>query len=160
MLRFGLTILRVTLAIVFVVHGAHILFGFASGPGVGPGGLAESARRFAEAGIEPGNLMALLGGLIQFGGGLLVGLGFLTRYAAAAVLGYVLLAAWKQQLMWGFYLNWVSDATRGQGIEYSLVLAGGLACLLLAGGGALSIDDLRESRAAARAAGRARLRRG
>ena len=160
MFAIGLTVLRLTLSVVFVLHGAHILFGVWSGPGIGPGGLTASAASFAKSGIEPGWLMALLAGLIQFSGGLLVGLGFLTRYAAAAVLGYVMLAAWKQHLMWGVFLNWMNDPTRGQGFEYSLVLAGGLVCVLLTGGGDVSVDGLRASRAESRAAGRARLRRG
>ena len=159
MFTLGLAVLRLTLSVVFVLHGAHILFGLWGGPGVGTGGLAATADAFTKSGFQPGGVMALLAGIIQFGGGLLVGLGFLTRYAAAAVLFYVLLAAWKQQLMWGFYLNWATDVTRGQGVEYSLVLAGGLLCVLLTGGGDLSIDGLRSTRAQSRAAGRARLRR-
>ena len=158
MLALGLTAIRLTLSVVFVLHGAHILFGFWSGPAVGPGGLTLTAEQFTRAGIEPGFLMALLAGLIQFVGGLLIGLGALTRFAAAAALGYVLLAAWKQHLMWGFFLNWTNDATRGQGLELSIALAGGLVCLLLTGAGDFSIDGLRVSRAQSRAAGRARLR--
>ena len=160
MTALGLAAVRLTLSAVFVMHGAHMLFGFWGGPSVGPGGLTATAEQLQKAGIEPGFLMALLGGLIQFGGGLLIGAGLLTRYAAAAVLIYVLLMAWKQHLMWGFFLNWMNDATRGQGIEFSIVLAGGLVCLLLTGGGDLSLDGLRANRAESRAAGRARLRRG
>ncbi len=154
----GLAAVRLSLSVVFVLHGAHTLFGIWGGAGVGPGGLAETAARLTRAGIEPGFLMALLAGIIQFVGGLLVGFGFLTRHAAAALLGYVLLVAWTGQLMWGFYLNWVNDPTRGQGIEYAVVMAGGLVCLLLAGGGDFSVDGVRATRAEARAAGRARLR--
>lgn len=158
MIGLGLTAIRLTLSVVFVLHGAHVLFGFWSGPAVGPGGLTETAAQLTRAGIEPGYLMALFAGVIQFAGGLLIGLGLLTRFAAAAVLGYVLLAAWKQHLMWGFFLNWVNDPTRGQGLELSIALAGGLLCLLVTGAGDFSIDGLRMSRAHARAAGRARLR--
>jgi putative oxidoreductase len=103
--------------------------------------------------------MGLMAAIIQLAGGLLVGAGYLTRYAAAAVLGYVMLAAWKMHMMWGFFLNWGGDPTRGHGVEYSVALGGALLCLVLAGGGDLSIDGMRMTRANERAAGRARLRR-
>jgi putative oxidoreductase len=155
----GLLLLRVALAIVFVAHGAHALFGLGAGPGIGPGGLTATAANFRQTGFEPGYLMAVLAAVIQLGGGLLIGAGWLTRYAAAALLIYLLTTAWKIHLMWGLFLNWSGDATRGHGLEFAVVLGGGLACLLLAGGGELSMDGRRASRAAARAAGRARLRR-
>jgi len=155
----GLLVLRLTLSIVFVMHGLHAVFGIGAGPGAGPGGLTETAAAFTHAGIQPGFFMGLLASIIQLGGGLLVGVGFLTRFAAAAVLGYVMFAGWKLHLMWGFFLNWGVDPTRGHGLEYAIALGGGLLCLVLAGGGEASLDGLRADRAASRAAGRARLRR-
>ncbi len=155
----GLLVLRLTLAVVFVMHGAHALFGLGAGPGVGPGGLTATAANFRQAGLEPGYLMAVLAAVIQLGGGLLIGFGWLTRFAAAAVLFYVVLTGWKVHLMWGFFLNWGADPTRGQGLEFAVSLGGGLACLLLAGGGDFSVDGLRATKAASRAAGGARLRR-
>lgn len=155
----GLVALRLALALVFVMHGAHAMFGIAAGPGVGPGGLSATAAAFTKAGIQPGFLMAVMAAIIQLAGGLLIGAGYLTRYAAAALLAYQMLVAWKTHLMWGFFLNWGGDATRGHGMEYVIALAGGLACLILAGAGDLSIDGMRQNRAHERAAGRARLRR-
>jgi putative oxidoreductase len=156
---FGLLALRLALALVFVMHGAHAMFGLGAGPGVGPGGLTATAQAFSQAGVEPGYLMAVTAAVIQLAGGLLIGAGYITRFAAAGVLGYVMLAGWKTQLMWGFFLNWGGDSTRGHGLEYSIALGGALLCLLLTGPGDLSVDGLRTSRAASRAAGRARLRR-
>jgi putative oxidoreductase len=155
----GLLALRLALATVFVMHGAHALFGIAAGPNVGPGGLTATAAAFSKAGIEPGFLMAVTAAVIQLAGGLLIGTGYLTRFAAAAVLGYVMLAGWKTHLMWGFFLNWSPDPTRGHGLEYSIALGGGLLCLVFSGAGDLSVDGMRTSRAESRAAGRARLRR-
>ena len=102
----------------------------------------------------------MLGGLIQLVGGLLVGLGLLTRWAALTVVAFLAMALWKDHARWGFFLNWVNDPTRGQGMEFSLLLIGGLAALALAGAGDWSLDGRRASTAATRAAGRARLRRG
>ena len=73
-------------------------------------------------------------------------------------MGIVGVLMWKTQSKWGFFLNWTNDATRGHGIEFSIVLLGMLACLLLTGAGDLSLDGRRASTAARRAAGRARLR--
>ena len=158
MIAIGLAILRLTLAVVLAIHGAHTLFGFWAGPGVGPGGLAPTASHFASIGLEPGVYMAVLAGGIQLVGGLLLGIGFLTRWAAAAVLGYLAISSWKQHAPWGFFLNWVNDPTRGHGMEYAIVLMSALFLFVLAGGGDFSIDGRRSQSAAARAAGRARLR--
>ena len=158
MIAIGLAILRLTLAVVLAIHGAHTLFGFWAGPGVGPGGLAPTASHFASIGLEPGMLMAALAGGIQLVGGVLLAVGFLTRWAAAAVLGYLAISGWKQHAPWGFFLNWVNDPTRGHGMEYAIVLMSALLLFVLAGGGDFSIDGRRSQSAAARAAGRARLR--
>jgi putative oxidoreductase len=155
----GLLALRLSLAAVLVGHGLHALFGIGAGPGIGPGGLSAVGEAFSHAGIEPGFLMAVIAAIIQLGGGLLIGTGYLTRYAAVAALGYLVVVAWKVHLMWGFFLNWGVDATRGHGVEFTIALAGGLVCLALTGAGDVSIDGMRTSRAQSRALGRARLRR-
>lgn len=154
----SLVILRVTLAVVLVAHGAHIVFGAFAGDAVGSGGLSQTAAYFDGIGLAPGFLMAVLAGGIQLMGGLLVGAGWLTRWAALGVIGYLALTVWKDHARWGFFLNWVLDPTRGHGLEFSLVLTGALLTLVFAGGGDWSIDGLRAQTAASRAAGRARLR--
>jgi putative oxidoreductase len=154
----GLFLLRVTLAFVLVSHGGHILFGLGAGGGLGPGGIDQAAARFAAAGLEPGHLIAGIVGTLQFVGGLLIGFGLMSRWAAVAAIGLQVILIWKIQAQWGFYLNWTGDATRGHGIEFSIVLIGGLASLFLTGPGEWSLDGRRQHSAARRAAGRARLR--
>lgn len=157
----GLAALRLAVAAVFTIHGLHGLFGFFAGSGAGPGGLDAASARLDAAGLSPGYVMAVLAGVIQLGGGALLIAGWLTRWAALALLLYVGITGWKLHLRWGLFLNWVGDAGRGHGLEYTIVLAGALVCLMLAGGGAFSIDGRRAHRAASRAAGRARaMRRG
>ena len=160
MLSTGLLILRLSLAFVLVSHGGHVLFGFGAGGGLGNGGLVHSAAQYTAAGLNPGYLIALIVGIVEFAGGLLIGLGALTRFACLAAMGIVGVLLWKLQAQWGFFLNWTNDATRGHGTEFSIVLIGMLACLLLTGPGDFSVDGRRATTAAARAAGRARLRRG
>jgi putative oxidoreductase len=155
----GLLVLRLTLACVFVAHSMHKLFGFWAGPGVGPGGLPATAAHLASVGLQGGTAMAILAGGVQLLGGALVGVGLLTRYAASALLGYVIIGIWKEHFRWGLFLNWSGAQGRGNGLEYSIVLIGALVCLILAGSGRWSFDGRRAAHAESRAMGRARLRK-
>lgn len=156
----GLLVLRLTLAFVLVSHGGHVLFGLAAGGGLGPGGIDRAAARYAAAGLEPGMLIAGIVGAVQFAGGLLIGIGLMTRWAALTGASLTGILLWKLEAQWGFYLNWLGDPTRGHGMEFSIVIIGALFCLFLTGPGEWSLDGRREHSAARRAAGRARLRRG
>jgi putative oxidoreductase len=156
----GLFVLRIALALVSIAHGAHMLFGTMGGPGsgLGQGGLTASAAQFAAMGL-PGTPLALVVGVAQLAGGLLLAVGYLTRPAALTLAALTAILAWKSQAQWGFFLNWVGDAGRGHGIEYSLVLTAGFVCLALTGGGEYSLEGRRAKRVSHAAAGRARLRR-
>jgi putative oxidoreductase len=142
----GLLVLRLAVTTVVVAHGAHDLFGFWAGPGIGPGRLAFTAARFASIGFEPAALLAVVAGLIQLVAGALVGLGLLTRSASASLVGLIAILTWKVHLPWGFFLNWVGDPGRGHGIELALVEAGALLCLVFTGAGDLSLDGMRARR--------------
>jgi putative oxidoreductase len=154
----GLLVLRAMLAFVLVSHGGHVLFGLAAGGGLGPGGLDQAAARFSAAGLEPGFLVAVIVGVVQFAGGLLIAAGFMVRWATVATMALISILLWKLEAQWGFYINWLGDPTRGHGTEFSLLMIGALACLLLTGPGDWSLDGRRATYAASRAAGRARLR--
>jgi putative oxidoreductase len=158
MASFGLAALRLALSVVFVAHGAGKLFGAWAGPGVGPGGLESTAAQLASLGLRPEYPLAVLAGLTQLGGGLLLGIGLFTRLASVTLIVYVSVGIWKEHAQWGFFMNWIGAPGWGHGVEYSIVLAGALLCLIFAGGGEWSIDGLRAKSAASRAAGRARLR--
>jgi len=154
----GLVVLRLALAVVFVVHGGNQLFGLWSSPGIGAGGLQNTAAQYAAMGLHPEFMLAVLAGVIQLLGGLLIGAGVLTRWASAALVIYLAIGVWKEHLRWGFFLNWLNLPGLGHGVEYSLVLAGALICLMLGGGGEWSIDGRRANSRDRLAAGRARLR--
>jgi putative oxidoreductase len=102
--------------------------------------------------------LAVLAGGLHLAGGLLIGLGWLTRWAAAALTIDVGIGLWLLHLKWGFFLNYSNAPGQGHGIEYTVVLLGALLALILAGAGDLSIDGVRAKGAQARAAGKARLR--
>jgi putative oxidoreductase len=158
MIDAGLAVMRVTIACVFVAHGLHKLFGFWSGSNAGPGGLAATAAHLEFLGFPSPSLFAIVAGVTQLAGGVLTGSGLLTRFAASALLGYVVIGFAFEHLRWGFFLNWTGAQGRGNGIEYSLVLIGVLICLVTAGAGRWSLDGQREHRAESQARGRARLR--
>jgi putative oxidoreductase len=158
MAALGLLALRLVLAVVFAAHGANILFGLWGGPGIGPGGLQATAEQYRTFGLSQAFLLAVLAGIIQLVGGLLIGIGWLTRAASIALLVYVGVGIWVEHLQWGFFLNWIRNPQQGLGIEYSVVLAGALICIACTGGGDWSVDGRRQHSRVTRAAGRARLR--
>ena len=84
-MEFGLLVLRLVVGALFIGHGTQKLFGWFDGHGVeGTGGFMESL------GYRPGKRYALLGGVAEAGGGLLLFLGLLTPLAAAAIIGMMI----------------------------------------------------------------------
>jgi putative oxidoreductase len=126
----GLLLLRLTVGLTLAAHGAQKLFGWFGGPG-----LDVTGQFFAMLGFSPGRRHALMAGLAETGGGLLLALGFLTPVAAAVVFSVMLVAALSVHVKKGFFI------TSG-GYEYTLVL--GVAGLTVAftGPGSLSVDAL------------------
>jgi putative oxidoreductase len=124
----ALLVLRLVLGGVFVAHGAQKLFGSFGGPGIeGTAGFHE------QLGIKPAKPMAILAGLAEFVGGILVIAGFLTPLAALALIVVMIVAIVKVHLRHGFF------AASG-GYEFNLVLIAVAVALILAGSGAYSID--------------------
>jgi putative oxidoreductase len=126
----GLFLLRSTVGLTLAAHGAQKLFGWFGGYG-----LEATGQAFEGLGFRPGRRHALMAGLVEAGGGLLLVLGLLTPLAAAVVLSVMFVAAVSVHVKQGFFL------TSG-GYEYTMVL--GIAGLTLAftGPGALSVDAL------------------
>jgi putative oxidoreductase len=126
----GLLVLRTALGLILAAHGAQKLFGWFGGGGLnGVGSMLESM------GFVPGRVQALLAGLSETAGGLLLAFGLLTPLAAALTLAVMGVAAISVHAKAGFF------ASKG-GYEYTLLL--GLAALSLAftGPGAISLDAL------------------
>ncbi len=158
MVGFGLLVLRVVLAVIFLAHGGNKLFGLFGGPGIGPGGLSLTSAYFDQLGLHPAFILALADALVEVIGGLLLACGFLTRWASIALSISMGIAIWKVHLHWGFFMNWMGAADRGQGMEFSLLLIAALLCVAFAGAGDFSIDGVNARSADRDAAGRARLR--
>ncbi len=108
----GLLVLRVVLGVIFAAHGAQKLFGSFNGPG-----LKGTAGFHEQLGIRSPFAMAVLAGLAEFVGGLLVAVGFLTPLAAAALIVTMVVAALTVHVKNGFF------AQTG-GYEFNLALTG------------------------------------
>jgi putative oxidoreductase len=124
----GLLLLRVVLGLVVAAHGAQKLFGWFGGPG-----LAGTSGWLESMGFRPGKLHAGVTGLAEFGGGLLLALGFLTPLGAAAVIGVMTVAIVTVHSQNGFF------NTSG-GFEFNLVLLVAAATLAFTGPGEYSVD--------------------
>jgi putative oxidoreductase len=79
-MEIGLLLLRLTAGVTLAAHEAQKLFGWFGGPG-----LDATGQGMAMLGFHPGRRHALMAGLVEAGGGLLLALGFLTPAAAAVV---------------------------------------------------------------------------
>ena len=150
---YGLTVLRLCVGAIFVAHGAQKLFGVWGGPG-----LDGTTAMVASLGFPYPYPLAILLTLSEFCGGVLLLLGWLTTWATVPLLASMAVAIWKVHGANGFFINWANTPGQGHGYEYNLMLIGALLCLLLGGGGALSIDDWRSRSHEARERGRARIR--
>ncbi|GIP47650.1 oxidoreductase [Paenibacillus sp. J53TS2] len=129
-LALALFIIRLVLGFTMMAHGAQKLFGWFGGYGPkGTGGWMESL------GIKPGVLMAVLAGLAEFGGGLLVAAGLFTPFGAALLILTMIVAIVSVHAKNGFW------STAG-GYEYNLLLIAVSVGLILSGAGAYSLDAL------------------
>ncbi|MBB6020920.1 putative oxidoreductase [Paenibacillus sp. JGP012] len=130
MLDLGLLLIRLVIGLSFMAHGAQKLFGWFGGYGIkGTGGWFESI------GMKPGTLLALLAGLAEFGGGLLLALGLLTPVGGILIALTMVIAIVKVHGANGYW-------STQNGFEYNLaILVLGVA-LALTGGGQYALDAL------------------
>jgi putative oxidoreductase len=128
---------RLVLAWIFVYHGSRRLFGWFDGPG-----LHASATYFANtAHLHPGELFAVLGGIIEFAGGIALALGLFSRLAGIAIFGDMMMAIIT--VTWSNGIN-----ATGTKSGYELNLALGFLALVPAvfGSGRFSLDAALERR--------------
>ena len=127
-MNLGLLILRLAVGLLFAGHGAQKLFGWFGGHGVeGTGGFFESL------GIRPGKLNAIAAGVAELAGGLLLALGLVTPFAAAAIVAVMTVAIITVHAAKG---PWSTDG----GYEYSAVLIAVAVALAGVGSGKWSLD--------------------
>ena len=125
-------VMRLTLALVFFPHGAQKVLGWFGG-----GGATATIQGFSKMGLPPAITVLVLAA--EFGGSLLLLVGFLTRLAALGI-GCVMAAATLMvHSKVGFFMNW-AGMQKGEGFEYHLLALGLCIAVLIKGAGALSVD--------------------
>ncbi|WKA56612.1 DoxX family protein [Planococcus shixiaomingii] len=130
MMDTGLLIIRLVIGLLFAAHGAQKLFGWFGGYGLaGTGGWMDSL------GLKPGKTMALIAGLSELIGGLLLVIGFLTPLAALLIAGTMVMAIVKVHLPNGLW-------STANGYEYNLVILAVVIGLALTGPGQYAVDAL------------------
>ena len=122
--------LRLSAGIIFAAHGAQKLFGWFGGYG-----LEGTGQWMASIGLEPGYLMALLAGSAEFFGGLALILGVLTRPAALALAGTMVVAIVTVHLQNGLFMS-------NNGYEFGLSLLAISVALVFSGAGRIAIDNV------------------
>lgn len=136
MQKYGITLLRVIVGVVFIMHGGQKLFVW---------GLSGVAGAFGQMGLPAPTLMAVLATAAEFLGGILLVVGLLTRLAALPLAVTMLVALFVAHLSGGFFAP--------DGFEYVLVLFVASISLALLGPGALAVDNVLEARYARIVAG-------
>lgn len=124
----GLTLLRVVVGVIFVMHGWQKL----------SWGFHNVAGFLGSLGIPLPTLAAVLLTLVEFVGGIALILGVLTRYFAALLSIDMLVALVVVHIKNGFFAP--------KGVEFPLLLLASNLNLMLSGAGALSVSALRKKK--------------
>ncbi len=126
----ALLMTRIPLGLIFIAHGSQKLLGVFGGHG-----LTATFTMFEhKLGIPP--ILTFLAIIAEFGGGIGILCGFLTRLSGFGTAAVMAVAMYKVHWVNGFFLN----GPRGNGIEYNLALLGMALALVFTGGGAWSVD--------------------
>ncbi len=123
--RWGITILRLAVGTVFLMHGGQKLFVY---------GFHATAGFLGHIGILYPLAMAVILTLTEFLGGIALIVGLFTRWVAVALAIVMIVALFKVHLHGGFFLP--------KGFEYVVTLLAANLCLALAGAGMLAIDNV------------------
>ncbi|HXC76205.1 MAG TPA: DoxX family protein [Candidatus Acidoferrum sp.] len=141
-----LVAVRTALAWIFIYYGAGKLFGAFNGAGI-----HGTALYFANtAHLHPGEFFAVLGGVIEFGGGIAMALGVASRLAGVALFGDMVMA-----MITVTWANGINSEKLPAGYELNIALAVLALVIVCLGAGRFSVDALVERRLSAMKAWRA-----
>lgn len=127
----GITLMRVMVGIVFLVHGLQKLF---------VSGFGGTAGFFESLGIPLAMVAAVIVTLVEVVGGAALILGLATRWVAVPLAIDMLVATLLVHLPNGF------NAIPNGGYEFTLLLLVANVSLVMAGAGALALDNLLSAR--------------
>lgn len=126
----ALLVARILFGLGIAAHGAQKLFGWFSG-----GGINKTGEFMVMLGWNQGQLFATAAGLGEFGGGVLVALGFLGPIGPAVMILVMLVAIFSVHIRNGFFVG-------KNGIELPGLYAMGAFLLAFTGPGRYSLDNL------------------
>jgi putative oxidoreductase len=125
--EYGILLLRLVVGLIFAGHGAQKLFGWFGG-----GGPAGTAAFFSSLGYRAPGVMAIVVGLSELGGGLLLATGLVTPLAAlllsVVMLNAIATVVWPKGFLGGY--------------EFEVTLMTVALAVTATGAGRLSLDRL------------------
>jgi putative oxidoreductase len=133
----ALVAVRIALAWIFIYYGAGKLFGSFHGPG-----LHQSALFFSNtAHLHPGGFFAVLGGVVELGGAILLILGLGARLAGLALFADMVMA-----MITVTWVHGINSESLTPGYELNMALAVLALDVAVFGAGRFSIDAFAERR--------------
>jgi putative oxidoreductase len=132
--NYAVLFLRLALAVAIFPHGAQKLLGWFGGFGY------KGTMGYFTQTLGIPTVFGFLAIVAEFFGSLALIAGFLTRPAAFGIGVVMLVAALKVHLPYGFFTNWFGNQ-KGEGYEYFILAIGMALTLIIAGGGAWSLDQ-------------------
>ena len=126
--HYMLPLLRITLGLILIPHGAQKFFGWFGGAG-----FVRFTQIFESVGYRPGALWVTLVAGTELIGGIMLVVGLFTRFWAAALTIFMINSVWVTSARGFFWLD--------KGAEYSVLLLACALVFLIQGGGDYSIDN-------------------
>jgi putative oxidoreductase len=127
-----LTLIRVVAGGVMLPHGMQKMFGWFGGAG-----FSATIHNFGQRGFPAPLIFLVI--MAEFFGSLGLILGCLSRIAAFGIAVDMTVAAITTTSHFGMFINW-SGKQKGEGMEYQFLMIAMALAILIAGGGALSVD--------------------
>lgn len=120
-------VLRVSIGLIVASHGYNKFFG--------GGKIQGTTNWFASIGMQPAKLNAYVAATTELGSGILLAVGLLTSFAAAGIVGIMVVAAYTVHLKKGFF-------DFKDGIEFNVVLFFVMAAIAIIGPWKYSLDHV------------------
>ncbi len=127
-----LTLIRIVAGGVMLPHGMQKMFGWFGGAGY-----SATMHGFTQRGFPA--ILVFLVIAAEFFGSIGLILGFLSRIAAFGIAVDMTVAAIMVTSKFGMFINW-GGKQKGEGMEFQFLMIGMALAIMIAGGGAFSVD--------------------